>query len=196
MKEGTKRSGKRFLLMMTVFLICVIRISAYGDLQIEMEPDEWTWEAGETAFFHGSIVPDQNFPDAVLELTADTRLGDAGELQFLSVNGKNIKIRKRAPTVTTDLTAGEETTFTAGWILPSEADGTLKRADICLQISDAEGHIIGEGKLTAGSPEENTALLESSPVRSADRLILFLAILCAVVWISAVGRYEFLKRRA
>ena len=195
MQAGSKHAGRLLLMMFCAFLICFIRNSACGELQIEMEADEWTWEPGETAFFHGSFVPDASCSGVSLALSADTRLGDAGELQFLSVNGKNLKIRNRAPNITADLTAGEETDFTAAWILPTESEGRLSWAEIHLVISDADGNRIGEGRMTAGTPEENTAILTSSPVQSADRLMLLLAVLCAVVWGAAVGRNIILRKR-
>ena len=176
-------------------LLCTIFFSAAAETRIEMTPGEdWSWEAGTISSFSGTVLPDQDIKDATLTLRVETKLESSGEAVFTVVDGKKLKIRKRAATVTEDLSAGREIAFEAEWNLPEEMEESIAHALIHLEIQDGDGNVIASSAMEAGSREEESKTA-ASPVQKADQLILYLAIACAVVWALAVARHLILNRK-
>lgn len=191
-RERRKRL-RRFALFCTA--LCLLMGLGLAETQISMTADDWTWEEDGVSAFHGSILADRDVTDAELSLEISTRLEDSGEIQFISVGGKQLKIRKRGPSTNADLIAGEALNFEGEWILPSDTDTGLAYAEIRLKVTDAEGKSLGEGTLEVGSQAEENSLEEASPVKRAERLTMWLAIGCACVWALAIFRHLMLNRK-
>lgn len=190
-----RKQDRRTLIVFLVLFLCSLFGPACGETVIEITPDEWSWEAGSVSSFHGAVTPGADCEGAVLTMTVETRLEDSGEVFFTSFAGKNIKVKKRGPEWTADLTAGEETPFEGEWYLPEDTGGGLASATILLRVTDADGNEIARAELKEGSEEEETALVNSSPLGTVNRLMILLAAACVIVWGAAVGRHLYLNRK-
>jgi len=186
----------RRTLMACLCLCCILTLApARGEIQVEIAADDWSWEEGSVATFYGSVLSDQDVKDAVMTLSAETRLEDSGEVLFTAVNEKKLKIRKRSAEISEDLKSGEAWTFEGEWALPGDTGEGLAWASIRLTVRDADGKELVTGILEEGSRAEDENAASASPVRRADRIILVLALACAFVWMLAVGRYLLLNRK-
>ena len=197
MTRRRKENGRRTALgcaALVCAMLCWICAGALGEIQVEIIPDEWAWEAGSVATFHGTVTSGENLAGADLSLTVETRLEDSGEALFTAVNGKKLKIRKRASRVTEDLTAGVPLEFEAEWMIPEDTDSGLARAVVTLKVLDSEGKEKGAGTLEQGSRSEDAAREAASPVRKAEKALRILLIAAGVVWAVAILRYLWIKK--
>ena len=187
--------------MLTLLLICCLLLvwlwtgPARSETSVTLEAGEWTWEAGGISAFSGTIIPDGDLPAAVLKLKAEAMDEDAGTVYFLTLDGKNVKIRRRGPEATVALTAGTPFSFEGQWVLPDETDGSLVYARITLTVENEQGEEIGRGILEMGSRETEKKLLEQTLTGRMNRLIRILTAACAAVWLLAAGRSLILNRK-
>ena len=166
---------------------------ALGEITIEIFPDEWSWEEGSTSFFHGSIQTDHTVSEAVLYLSVETRLKEAGRIQFLSLNGKKLKTKQRSNSLSTELIEDSTTEFTGQWFLPDEMETDIAYATIRLQALDGDGKEIGTRILEVGSKETDLAMLTNSPVYIIERMMKLFIILAVAFWLTAIGRHLILN---
>ncbi|MBQ9251812.1 MAG: hypothetical protein IJ188_04165 [Clostridia bacterium] len=193
MNWHTRRMGRKFALWCT--LLCLFSATAFADFQIDIIPDEWTWEESGISAFHGQLTADQDLSDATLRLKVETRLEDSGEIQFLSIDGKQLKIRKRGPETVADLSKDTPLTFEGEWNLPENTDAGIAWAAIRLQVEDQEGQLLAETTLEIGDRTVEAELENSSPLKKADRIILILSVCAAAFWALAIIRYGILNRK-
>ena len=179
----------------TMALLCLMAASALGETKIVMNASEdWTWERGGSSAITGSITPDQDLAEAKLTLEAEISAENPGQVLFMSVGGKKVKIRKRAPTVEADLTAGQETAFEAEWTVPEELENDIAHAVFRLRVEDSSGKEIAASTLEVGSLETESLVVGSSPVQIAEKLILWMGVAAAALWALAVLRFLILRR--
>ena len=179
-------------------LLCIcLCAAAAAEIQIKMEAGEWTWDAGGTAAFHGTITTDgEDIPGAVMELSIETRMEDSGEAVFSNLNGKNIKVKKRDARMEMDIAGGNaENTFEGEWYLPAEGTEGLAYATIRLSITDAAGQKIGQAEMSVGEQREAMAPAATGPVEKVILLRNSLLIAAGAVWLLAIGRHAILNRK-
>ena len=179
-------------------LLCIcLCAAAAADMQIKMEAGEWTWEAGGTAAFRGTITTDgADIPGAVMELSVETRMEDSGEAVFSNLNGKNIKVKKRDARMEMDIAGGNaENTFEGEWYLPAEGTEGLAHATIRISITDAAGQKIGQAEMSVGEQSEAAEPIATGLVQKAEMLRNILLIAAGAVWLLAIGRHAILNRK-
>ena len=190
------RVCSRYGFILTVCLvICMLFSSAQGETKVDLAADEWSWEEGSASFFHGTIQADQSFSGATLCLSVNSRLADSGTAVFTSLNGKKLKTKQRNASLQVELSPDEKLEFTGQWNLPEEMETDLAYAVVRLQVLDENGKEVCSGILEAGSKTADDSLVANSPVTRAEKVLRLLAILAAVFWMAALGRYMILKAR-
>lgn len=193
--------GNRLSLRKTGFLLflifCLSSAAALGEIKVNIEPAEWTWEEKANSTFRGTIFTDgQEMQNVRLNLKIDTRLEDSGIIQFTHINGKKLKIRKRGPEVETDLSgAPEGNSFEAEWLVPASTQGGVAHAVVTLSVLDQAGGLIQTGMMEMGSETSEDAIVSASPLARLKRLISYLSVGCGVVWLLAISRYLVLNQR-
>ena len=179
-------------------LLCIcLCAAAAADVQINMEEGEWTWDAGGTATFRGTITTDgADIPGAVMELSVETRMEDSGEAVFSNLNGKNIKVKKRNARMEMDIAGGQaENTFEGEWYLPEEGTEGLAHATIRISITDGAGQSVGKAEMSVGEAGEEVAEpVAAGPVEKAILLRNILLIAAGAVWLLAITRHAILNR--
>ncbi len=186
---------RQFRILAACIMLCVFSFPACGAASILIAADEWTWDEGGIASFHGSITTEKDAAEAYLFLWPETRLEDSGEVLFTGVNGKKLKVRKRASGITQDLKAGIPLEFEAEWHLPEENDSGLARAVIHLSVSDKNGSVIASGELEMGSMEDERAMISETPEYITDVIVFSLAAAAGFCWIAAAFRHFLLNRK-
>ena len=185
-----KKSG----LILALFCIFCF-YTAKAEIQVKMEPFEWSWEANSTAGFQGVILTDGDIPGAEMKLSVKTRLDDSGEILFTVLNGKKLKVRKRSDSVEMDLAGNnEENTFEGEWYLPADVEGGLSYASIVLSVADANGKELIVSELQAGIPDEDQATADASLPKRLEKLIKYLLISGVAVWLFAFCRFGCIRR--
>ncbi len=192
-KKLTGFGGFAFWCMLLLFLL--IGGWALADTAIEIQADEWTWDANGRCSFQGSILPDRDLKDAVLTVSVETRLEDSGTVQFTSMNGKKLKIRKRSAQAETDFTAGIPVPFEGEWFLPSDTEDGIAWARITLQAADKEGNTLAVKQTEIGNRDQDLVLQGSSPAEKTEKMTLLFAVAAGIVWILAIARNLILRKK-
>lgn len=178
-------------------LCCFLLAGACADVSVDMHPDEWVWDAGGISTFSGTIRTDgADLSGTVLKLSIESSAEDPGTVQFTNLNGKKLTKRKRSDTAAVDIPGGnEDYTFEAEWILPSESDESIMNAAFRLSVSDADGKELKSVAMRPGATgEEETAAPAAARQSLPHRLVFFLSVSAAAVWILAIARHIFLNR--
>ena len=190
-----KAGGKKIILWGMLCCIFLI-LNTYGascETSVEIQADEWSWEAGEISYFHGSIRSDRDIPEAKLELKINTGLSESGEISFTVLNGKKLKIRKQGPNAETELRKDEVLTFEGKWLLPYEPERDLQQAILELTVKNGNEEVIASGSLQMGTVEES--VVAAAALSSSDRVIPILLAAAALIWLAAVGRHLILNKK-
>ena len=179
-----------------LWMMCCMA-AAPAEVEIRLEPAEWTWEAGEPATFTGVILTDgDDLTDAVLQLRAETRLEDAGRIYFSEVNGQKIKAKKRSDTEQVSL-AGHQTenTFVAEWYPPEQDGEPLAFVNITLTVQDGSGNELNAAEMQVGDAAEEIEAVQASPVQRIRSLIMMLLVSGCVTWALALIRFGLVNRK-
>ncbi len=180
-----------------IWMICCMT-AALAEVEIRMDPTEWTWDAGEPATFTGVILTDgDDLSDAVLQLRAETRLEDSGRIYFSNVNGHKIKAKKRSDTEQVNLSGHQaENTFVAEWYPPEQNGEPLSYVKITLTVQDGNGNELKTAELQVGDAAEENEAVQASPVQQIRSLIMMLLISGCVVWALALLRFGLVNRKS
>ena len=185
----------RFVGCSMVLLLFLCSAASASGLKVELAADDWTWEANGVSSFHGTVRSEEDLPEVRMTLSVGNRLEDPGAVQFISLNGKTLKLRKRAPEADAALKAGEDFVFEGEWYVPENTDGGISQASILLRVLSEDGTELGSGLLEMGSQEDETARINADPERRADMLVWTLAAASALVWAFALIRHAVLNSR-
>ncbi len=179
-----------FMLISAVFL-CISYAYADDAGSAAIQATEWTWEENGTAMFDGNVSLESPSDGSILmRLSADSLPSEeeTGAVIFLSVNGKQLTLRKQTPEY--KIPDGvQEISFTGCWIVPETCHA--ESVTVRLQILSDNGTILKEALFLAerepqaSSEKTQTETSGSFPIGTA---ILITAIAAVLVWIAAIVR--------
>lgn len=190
--------GKRiFLIVFILILLFSCRCLAADQISCVLQVDEWTWKPGKEATLNGEIRNEGDLlENAVLQLElSEITVGDSGRVAFTSFNDERILARKQKDRFETDLTAGEENTFTASWFLPEDMSG-IDRVRIRMTVSDSNGNIVAESEIRVGGEEEEQTDSRVGKLLAVLRIATPALLISGVLlWAAALWRNRRIKKR-
>ena len=194
MKRGTVLWSSFFL-----FFICLLSFGRADPVSIEMTEDIWTWQAGESATFSGTITGDDELLSSCtlhLSVLAGSSEPETGSVVFTTVNDHKIKVRKQSDTYEMPGDSLEEGIhFTGIWRLPETA--VSHRTAIQLQVTASDGTSLGSASLSPDqdSPEANGGRrLFRIPI-DLDQAQMILWISAGTVWCAVGLRFLLIHRK-
>ena len=188
-----------FMLIATVFL-CIPAAEAEQEPALTIRTAEWSWEEEGIATFEGDVNP-EGLPTGPLTLrlsvSAEPDTEEIGDAVFLSVNGKQLMLRKQTSEYSFTLEEGQPVAFTGCWQRPEQTE--IRKVKVVLQLLDENGTILQEAGLTAEreeeAPEEEDSNRPGAPF-DIGKWILFTGIAAVLVWAAAIIRiHQYNKKK-
>ena len=189
------RTGIAILLCL---VLCLCTTAGLGEVQLTLEPAEWTWEAGAVATFQGQLDSGgEDLTGAALTLSIEVspQQEDPGRVVFTSLNDKRLKVRKQSESHT--LEEGETAqplSFTGSWFLAEES--YYNGANLRLTLTDADGKELARAEYASENGSATGEGGEGEPFRvpvDMNQVIRILAIVCGAVWAAFLGRLFYLR---
>ena len=187
--------------MLLCLVLCLCTSAGLGEVQLTLEPAEWTWEAGAVATFQGQL--DSGGEDLTgaalnLEIEVSPQQEDPGRAVFTSLNDKRLKVRKQSGTHTLEADESvQPLTFTGSWFLAEES--YYNGATLRLTLTDAEGKELARTEYAAENGAATGESGEGEPFRlpvDMNQVIRILAIVCGSVWALFLCRLLWRKLKA
>ena len=182
--------------LMLCLVLCLCTGAGLGEVQLTLEPAEWTWEAGAVATFQGRLdAGGEDLTGATLTLAieVDPQQEDPGRVVFTSLNDKRLKVRKQTETHTLEA-SDVPLMYTGSWFLAEES--YYNGATLRLTLTDPAGKELARTEYAAESGSAAGEGQEGQHFRvpvDMNQVIRVLLIACGAVWLAFACRIIWRK---
>ena len=201
-REARRLRIRRIVIATFIFLLSGLTTYAMasGIISCEIVEKEWTWDPGGIAVFEGTVTYEgsaaENPLTLHLSLECSPAVTNAGEINFSSVNGVKLSKMKQKSDYVVREDGPEGFRFTGNWIIPDGLDTVLTSVRIILTVSDQDGNRLAETSFMTERAAEEDSVSANFRFPDLSRWIPAVLIAAAVIWIAAIARIIYYKRRS
>ena len=193
-------TGCAFLLLICLLVPWRYACSESQQCSATLSLDEWTWEAGASATFSGTVtISGSETGKITLQLEAVPEQGQSQpqHIVFVSVNNKRVKVKKQSDTYTLkEPVPGETIPFAGSWLVPAE--NVPDHLTIRLRVLNQDNKVICETEIEAGGDQGDQAVSENQALRiplHPERILRYTIIAAALFWTAAILRMILTHRK-